>query len=222
MADQFLITASLDMSASGDRISGDLKKISADLAKQNIPNFTAGLNVDTTKAKMQSQLNSIVQGLNFNVGNIGNQINSQLGSVAPSVNNANQAVTNFRTTLMQLDSLLKTPIAIKYDSSGQMNLQSTLENVKSTFAQFGKVNFNWFKDDTGSVNRFVANIKSASGEIQKLKYQLDGTNFKYIGGSGEDSGIYKLAQGIDNARVKYTGLLADFKNSNGQLTSGLS
>ena len=222
MADQFLITAKLDIPATSKNIADDLKKISADLAKQNIPSFTVGLNIDATRTKMQSQLNSIVQGLNFNIGNVGSQISNQLSSVAPSVNNANQSIANFRTTLMQLDSLLKTPIAIKYDNSGQMNLQSTLENVKSTFAQFGKVTFNWFKDDNGSVNRFVANIKSANGEVQKLKYQLDGTNFKYIGGSGEDSGIYKLAQGIDNARVKYSGLLADFKSSNGQLTSGLT
>lgn len=223
MAEQFLITASLDIPASSSKISQQLiQQVLPNVNSKNPLKIVASLNLNQTSIMIQKQLDSISSGLNFNIGNIGSQISNQLSSVAPSANSANQSIANFRTTLMQLDSLLKTPIAIKYDNSGQMNLQSTLENVKSTFAQFGKVTFNWFKDDNGSVNRFVANIKSANGEVQKLKYQLDGTNFKYIGGSGEDSGIYKLAQGIDNARVKYSGLLADFKSSNGQLTSGLT
>lgn len=220
---EFSIIASLDIPASSNRISQQLiQQVLPNVNSKNPLKLIASLNITQTTQEIKRQLDTISSGLNFNIGNVGSQISNQLSSVAPSVNNANQSIANFRTTLMQLDSLLKTPIAIKYDNSGQMNLQSTLENVKSTFAQFGKVTFNWFKDDNGSVNRFVANIKSANGEVQKLKYQLDGTNFKYIGGSGEDSGIYKLAQGIDNARVKYSGLLADFKSSNGQLTSGLT
>lgn len=98
------------------------------------------------------------------------------------------------------------------------------ENVIiSTIEKFG---------DNNALSSFTVNIKRASGEVESLKYTLselkdDEGNiedffFKLSESSIGDAGAKKLVQDIDNAYADYTAKIAQFKNTNKEILSGLS
>lgn len=86
-------------------------------------------------------------------------------------------------------------------------------------------------DDSNSLNAFTVNIKRATGEVETLRYALENLaadgekdNFKltYQGGSINDAGAKKQLQNIENAFSDYTAKIAQFKNTNKEILTGLS
>lgn len=95
--------------------------------------------------------------------------------------------------------------------------------IISTVEKFG---------DNNALSSFTVNVKRASGEVESLKYSLielkddEGnvgeTLFKLSESSIGDAGTKKLLQSIDNAFTDYTAKIAQFKNTNKEILSGLS
>ena len=95
--------------------------------------------------------------------------------------------------------------------------------IISTVEKFG---------DNNALSSFTVNVKRASGEVESLKYSLielkddEGnvgeTLFKLSESSIGDAGTKKLLQSIDNAFADYTAKIAQFKNTNKEILSGLS
>lgn len=112
------------------------------------------------------------------------------------------------------------------------NTSSAVNRAEQEFRELfnvtkqGDVTGIWNKDTNGNINGFTVNVKKAKGETESFRYVLkqvgEEMQFVYAGGRGSDSGVYKLTTDIENARAKYSRLLADFKSSNNAILSGLS
>lgn len=217
MADNKIeIIASLDIPKSKHNIVGEIKQLQADLqADDNArPKLIAGLDIDKSKTLIQSQLNTIVNQANAptikvgidvsNTKNISTAINEQLGKT-----NVADRITN---------SFNKTIDVIKKAEQEYRELFNVTKQ--------GDVTGIWNKDTNGNINGFTVNVKKAKGETESFRYVLkqvgEEMQFVYAGGRGSDSGVYKLTTDIENARAKYSRLLADFKSSNNAILSGLS
>ena len=149
MAEQFLITASLSIPASSNKIADDLKKISAELSKQNIPSFTAGLNIDATRTKMQGQLDSAIKGLRFDATGIPDSS----GQVAKKVLDAEKLQAQGRKY---------------FDKSKRI-----IDEVKNYYLKQGalKVDISNIENSKGNIRSFTALVEQSTGVIKKFNYE---------------------------------------------------
>lgn len=100
------------------------------------------------------------------------------------------------------------------------------------FSRFGDVAVDSIEklSSEGELKRFIVNVKSATGEIEKFHYALTdiGTEnspdfvFKLTNIDAANAGVQKLKDSIEVTKTKYSYLLANFKNVNSGILSGLT
>lgn len=230
MADnlQILIDAVLGLkntTASKEEIKKGLPALSNQLAsdKSARVNIVAGLDIPKTKSLIQTQLATITNGtnnlptinLNVNVGAVQSQFQTAINNATKSVANTNK-------------------IPLSFDLNNMSNLKNQVETFAKDLAKLngfslGKVSANLSNTDalkTADIQLYNEALK----QTVTLKYQLseDGKKFDLINTNTVENTkafnnqIAKSAQEIENTKVKYERLIADFKNSNSAIISGLS
>lgn len=222
---QVLVDAILnlkDVTASKEEIKKSLPTLNAQLAndKSARVNIVAGLDIPKTKQLINAQLATIGKDIKINIGNINTgAIQSVAQQVQSAVGVINNSVTSISGNGVFSGSFTKT----------FANTSNALELAKQEFAQLNNVasvTGNWIKGMNNTLIGFTVNVKSTSGAVEDFRYRLEEIDkvksFFYQGSKGSDSGILKMSQEIENAKVKYERLLADFKSSNSAIISGLS
>ena len=112
------------------------------------------------------------------------------------------------------------------------NARRTLEQAKSEFKELynivdgenGSVSAKWIRDAADNINGLSVEVKKAEGEIETFKYKLsdDRTGFVYTGSSASDKGVAKQVKQLEKDYAKYSKLLAEFRNKNSPIESGLT
>lgn len=102
------------------------------------------------------------------------------------------------------------------------NGMRTIEELKSKFSSDSTVkgiSADWAKDAEGNLTGFAVNIKKATGEVEKFKYEIDELNqVKLLGSTGSDRGVAKMQQDV----AKLQKDLANFESSHKSIESGLT
>lgn len=112
------------------------------------------------------------------------------------------------------------------------NAERTLEQAKSEFKELynivdgenGSVSAKWIRDAADNISGLSVEVKKAEGEIETFKYKLsdDRTGFAYTGSSASDKGVAKQVRQLEKDYAKYSKLLAEFRNKNSPIESGLT
>lgn len=102
------------------------------------------------------------------------------------------------------------------------NGMRTIEELKNKFSSDSTVkgiSADWAKDAEGNLTGFAVNIKKATGEVEKFKYEIDELNqVKLLGSTGSDRGVAKMQQDV----AKLQKDLANFESSHKSIESGLT
>lgn len=221
MSEEFKIKASLDVPTSQSTIEKDLKTIANQInAEKPTPlQIVGGLKLGDTQRKIQAQLNTISKNLNVDLGVNTNSMQTAVKQVQTAVSSINNSLTSVSGNGVLSNNFTKT-----FD-----NTKNALELAKREFAQFNNVSSvtgNWIKGMNGNLIGFTVNVKDTAGAIENFRYRLEEIDkvksFFFQGSTGADSGILKMSQDIENAKVKYERLIADFKSSNSAIIAGLS
>lgn len=243
MADNKIeIIASLDIPKSKHNIVGEIKQLQADLqADDNArPKLIARLDIDKSKTLIQSQLNTIVNQANAPTIKVGIDVSStnatqNIVSGLKDVQTQAQSVSNTVNNLLNLDDKFKTIKPI-LNNEGLIDTEKTLNKVQKLYQELGAVSVkgifgNKVTDD--GLEQIVVTLNKGTelartltlqlGELDKSKRKFtDKDSFYLTKGTSDNSGVQKLTTDIENARAKYSRLLADFKSSNNAILSGLS
>lgn len=220
---EILIRAHLDIHSTEKNISEeDIPKLNVALANDARARvkITAGLDFSKTKQLINSQLATIGKDIKIEVGNI------NIGSVQ---NAAAQVKNSMNAIMGSMSSVSGNGLFSDNFSKSFANTKNALELAKQEFSQLNNVasvTGNWIKGMNNTLTGFTVNVTSTSGAIENFKYSLEEIDkvksFFYQGSRGADSGILKLAQDIENARIKYTTELSRFKSENASIMSGLT
>ena len=102
------------------------------------------------------------------------------------------------------------------------NGMRTIEELKNKFSSDSTVkgiSADWAKDAEGNLTGFAVNIKKATGEVEKFKYEVQELNqVKLLGSTGSDRGVAKMQQDV----AKLQKDLANFESSHKSIESGLT
>ena len=228
-----------DTTDSKNQIAKELPKLESQLQsdKNTRVKIVAGLDIGKSKSLIQSQLNTLANqakaptikvgidtsgvGNTQNIANGLKEVEKQAQKTANAVNDVKSELLKLDTTAVENTSF---EAAFVNEEKTILDLEKTLANARQELSKFGKVEFSWMKDSGGNVSDIIAKITDATGVIENFHYALNegSANFGWVGSVGTDSGIAKLSAKIEETRVKYSRLLADFKSSNSAIQSGLT
>ena len=226
MADnQLVITAGLNIPETVSTIKDDLEEVEKRLDADKA--LTIACNLDTKSlTTLQNQVSEISKKLKIDVPKI--EIQAGTGQSVQNIENVGrgiETVTNkvltLKKTLADLDKKLVEPFDAMTDN-GIINAERTMSVIQSKLASLGTVTVKGYYNDVesaDSINKIIARIEAASGEVRELNFLLDGAGekFEYIGGSYSDKGVVKVQQ--DLARLSKE--LANFESSHKSIESGL-
>ena len=226
--DDFLILlqAKLDEAKSKGNINADIEKLQGQLDKLKIqatldPKSAQNLADEIGKLVNQkiviSNIDIDTNAVTKNAQKTGQEIGKQIQSGVNSVIQKGNFKAEFTFSADKQNNVAK--IAQEEFKKIANGIVTVKEEMKKT--------------DTGNfLDGFVVNIKKANGEVESLTYrlrdmkdaqgQVTGKSFQYTGGSINDNGVIKQINDIENAFADYTQKLAQFKDTNKNILSGLS
>lgn len=241
------VIVSLDIPKSVPVIEKDLRKLENILAnnsKNGKLSLVGRLDPEKTKNIIEKQLSSlkidgsklkITPQLDISGANNGSNV---FQNIQNSANIAKKTIQDLRNDLLDID---KTKADFRFKAGVNDNgedLKKTLENARELFSAYKDIDdiqFKWSADESGEVNKISAIIKSVTGQVETLRFELQQTNgvyndvFAFVGSSSGDTGIAKatkeaekLAIKTEETRTKYTRLLEEFKSSNSAIQTGLT
>ena len=214
------IVASLNYTASEDSIIGDLKKIQDAFNNAGGLKIGCTINTDSLKA-IQSQLSKLSQGITFNVGNTNLEgLNNSIRQTANTVNGTNQNVQQLLNSLADLDAKYSNPLKAVIDTEGFVKAEETMRKLKAQLSDLVEVSVQGFYGDTNGVNKLekmVATVKSAYGELRTLTFELgDNDFFRFVSGKFDNDGIRKQTEEITKFVDQYTSKLNSLKAKVGE------
>ena len=156
----------------------------------------------------------------------GNTAVSAISKINPAV----ETVVNTNEQMTQSVESINT----KYRDSFDV-VSDVIQQAKSEFKKFGEVSVvsnkeTLLTDAPEHFKDFTIQVKSATGEVQKFKYEFNSfdnngeTNFRYLltNINEADIGVKKLANDIAKVKSDYMSKLTGFESTNSQIKSGLS
>lgn len=219
------IVASLDIPKTVSTIEKDLEEVKKRLDVNKALSITCSLDTNSL-ATLQNQVSEISKKLKIDIPKIEIQAGTgqsaqNIENVARSVETVTNKVLTLKKTLADLDKKLVEPFEAITDN-GIINAERTLSVIQSKLSSLGTVTVKGYYNDVesaDSINKIIARIEAASGEVRELNFLLDGAGkrFDYIGGSYSDKGVVKVQQ--DLARLNKE--LANFESSHKSIESGL-
>ena len=225
MADNMIeLVASLNVDDSAKQINTvDIPKL-----QKKIEGIKIKCELDTEGiSSIQSQLANISKNSKLNIPKIEIQAGTgqsaqNIENVVKSVETVTNKVLTLKKTLADLDSRFVEAFKAVENPDGIINAERTMAVIQSRLSSLGTVTVTGKYNDQeseDSINKIIARIEAASGEVRELNFLLDSTGqkFEYIGGSYSDKGVSKIQQ--DLARLSKE--LANFEASHKSIESGL-
>lgn len=220
------IVASLDIPKTVSTIEKDLEEVKKRLNSNKALSIACSLDVNSL-ATLQNQVSEISKKLKIDIPKIEIQAGTgqsaqNIENVAQSVETVTNKVLTLKKTLADLDNRFVESFKAVTNTDGIINAERTMATIQSRLSSLGTVTVTGKYNDqesADSINRIIARIEAASGEVRELNFLLDSTGekFEYIGGSYSDKGVGKIQQ--DLARLSKE--LANFEASHKSIESGL-
>jgi len=220
------IVASLDIPKTVSTIEKDLEEVKKRLDANKALSIACSLDTNSL-ATLQNQVSEISKKLKIDIPKIEIQAGTgqsaqNIENVAKSVETVTNKVLTLKKTLADLDSRFVEPFKVATNADGIINAERTMATIQSRLSSLGTVTVTGKYNDqesADSINKIIARIQAASGEVRELNFLLDSTGqkFEYIGGSYSDKGVGKIQQ--DLARLSKE--LANFEASHKSIESGL-
>lgn len=220
------IVASLDIPKTVSTIEKDLEEVKKRLDSNKALSIACSLDTNSL-ATLQNQVSEISKKLKIDIPKIEIQAGTgqsvqNIENVAKSVETVTNKVLTLKKTLADLDSRFVEPFKAVTNTDGIINAERTMATIQSRLSSLGTVTVTGKYNDqesADSINKIIARIQAASGEVRELNFLLDSTGqkFEYIGGSYTDKGVGKIQQ--DLARLSKE--LANFEASHKSIESGL-
>lgn len=220
------IVASLDIPKTVSTIEKDLEEVKKRLDANKALSITCSLDTNSL-ATLQNQVSEISKKLKIDIPKIEIQAGTgqsaqNIENVAKSVETVTNKVLTLKKTLADLDSRFVEAFKAVENPDGIINAERTMATIQSRLSSLGTVTVTGKYNDqesADSINKIIARIEAASGEVRELNFLLDATGqkFEYIGGSYSDKGVSKIQQ--DLARLSKE--LANFEASHKSIESGL-
>lgn len=215
--DGLLISAGLDISQTLVNIQKDIQKINVELKndKNARVRIVGGLNLAETTRLINANLATVSKGLKLDIGNVNigsatNNLTSNFGNAASAakdissglnninneVNNANISAKALDRTLANIDERFVKPIKPILSPDGIIDAEKTIERFENKFKSLGSVNAKAIYNDNASADslaKIEVAVKSTTGEIRNLTFELDKTaqKFEYISSTYSDKGLFK-------------------------------
>lgn len=218
------LVASLNVTDSAEQINTvDIPKL-----QKKIEGIKIKCELDTEGiSSIQSQLANISKNSKLDIPKVEVQTDAgqsaqNIENVAKSVETVTNKVLTLKKTLADLDSRFVEAFKAVENPDGIINAERTMAVIQSRLSSLGTVTVTGKYNDQeseDSINKIIARIEAASGEVRELNFLLDSTGqkFEYIGGSYSDKGVGKIQQ--DLARLSKE--LANFEASHKSIESGL-
>ena len=220
------IVASLDIPKTVSTIEKDLEEVKKRLDANKALSIACSLDTNSL-ATLQNQVSEISKKLKIDIPKIEIQAGTgqsaqNIENVAQSVETVTNKVLTLKKTLADLDSRFVESFKAVTNTDGIINAERTMAAIQSRLSSLGTVTVTGKYNDqesADSINKIIARIEAASGEVRELNFLLDSTGekFEYIGGSYSDKGVGKIQQ--DLARLSKE--LANFEASHKSIESGL-
>ena len=219
------IVARLDIPKTVSTIEKDLEEVKKRLDVNKALSIVCSLDANSL-ATLQNQVSEISKKLKIDIPKIEIQAGTgqsaqNIENVARSVETVTNKVLTLKKTLADLDKKLVEPFEAITDN-GIINAERTLSVIQSKLSSLGTVTVKGYYNDVesaDSINKIIARIEAASGEVRELNFLLDGAGkrFDYIGGSYSDKGVVKVQQDLSRLNKE----LANFESSHKSIESGL-
>jgi TP901 family phage tail tape measure protein len=237
---QILIQAILslkDTNKSKQQIASELPKLESQLQSDKNARVKILAELDTkSKDLIKSQLDDIINqaksptikvGIEVGSNVAENNISNEFKEIQSQANQTERSIVNTSKSLTNLQDKFKKPIEPVFNSEGLIDAEKTIEKFQNHFAELGEISIHGNYSDNNAIDSLdsvIVRIKNTSAEARNLNFELDetGEKFHLIGGSSDNSGVQKLSDKIKETHARYTRLLADFKNSNSAIESGLT
>ena len=225
MADNMIeLVASLNVDDSAEQIN----KVDIPKLQKKIEGIKIKCKLDTDGiSSIQSQLANISKNSKLDIPKVEVQADTRqsgqnIENVAKSVETVTNKVLTLKKTLADLDNRFVEAFKAVKNPDGIINAERTMAVIQSRLSSLGTVTVTGKYNDQeseDSINKIIARIEAASGEVRELNFLLDSTGqkFEYIGGSYSDKGVGKIQQ--DLARLSKE--LANFEASHKSIETGL-
>lgn len=220
------IVASLDIPKTVSTIEKDLEEVKRRLDADKALSIACSLDANSLTT-LQKQISEISKKIKIDVPKIEIQAGTgqsaqNIENVAKSVETVTNKVLTLKKSLADIDNKFVESFRAVENSDGIINAERTMAVIQSRLSSLGTVTVTGKYNDqesADSINKIIARIEAASGEVRELNFLLDSTGqkFEYIGGSYSDRGVGKIQQ--DLARLSKE--LANFEASHKSIESGL-
>ena len=181
-SNDLVITAGLNVPATTNNIKSELEQ-------QVTPQLNGVLKINCTIntnniQTLQQQLNSISNSLQLNLGNINlsqnantginnfaNNVQAQADNIQNQAQRINQSLADVRNTFVE-------PLNVErfFNQDGFLNAGRVMQEFQQRFSELGNVTIRGFYNDiesADSINRVVATVRNAVGEIRSFNFILD-------------------------------------------------
>lgn len=224
-SNDLVITAGLNVPATTNNIKSELEQ-------QVTPQLNGVLKINCTIntnniQTLQQQLNSISNSLQLNLGNINlsqnantginnfaNNVQAQADNIQNQAQRINQSLADVRNTFVE-------PLNVErfFNQDGFLNAGRVMQEFQQRFSELGNVTIRGFYNDiesADSINRVVATVRNAVGEIRSFNFILDETTgnvFNYLNSQFDNRGIQQQFERNIKAADEYASKLASLKNN---------
>lgn len=223
-SNDLVITAGLNVPATTNNIKSELEQQVAPQLN-GVLKINCTINTDNIQA-LQQQLNNISNSLQLNLGNINlsqnanNGINNLANNVQAQANNIQNQAQRINQSLADVRNTFVEPLNVErfFNQDGFLNAGRVMQEFQQRFSELGNVTIRGFYNDiesTDSINRVVATVRNAVGEIRSFNFILDETTgnvFNYLNSQFDNRGIQQQFERNIKAADEYASKLASLKN----------
>lgn len=224
-SNDLVITAGLNVPATTNNIKSELEQQVAPQLN-GVLKINCTINTDNIQA-LQQQLNNISNSLQLNLGNINlsqnanNGINNLANNVQAQANNIQNQAQRINQSLADVRNTFVEPLNVErfFNQDGFLNAGRVMQEFQQRFSELGNVTIRGFYNDiesTDSINRVVATVRNAVGEIRSFNFILDETTgnvFNYLNSQFDNRGIQQQFERNIKAADEYASKLASLKNN---------